>query len=196
MLRFNEPKPIKPMAKTKMTVTVGGKTVDMDRLEELAQLQATLLPDNWPIAKRDGVRLFLNLQDMAAHEFKRHLAANFKKIVRAALEQQADGEGAEITVGFKLPMNFSALTVAALGETAMSGSQKFGTKGKAKTHDLNQGDFLEDLDEVLDTESLTAPKEEDAPDAPGDSPAPPEDPTPGEEQGHKGKKRGKKAKTE
>lgn len=174
--------------KVTATVTVGGKTVDLDKLEELAQLQATLLPDNWPIAKRDGVRLFLNLQDMAAHEFKRHLAANFKKIVRAALEQQADGEGAEITVSFKLPMNFSALTVAALGETAMSGSQKFGTKGKAKTHDINQGDFLESLDEVLDTESLTAPPEK--PDAPaGESPTPPEGPTPGEEQGHPKKKK-------
>lgn len=183
------------MAK-KNQVIVGGKPVDMDKLEELAQLQATLLPDNWPIAKRDGVRLFLNLQDMAAHEFKRHLAANFKKIVRAALEQQADGEGAEITVSFKLPMNFSALTVAALGETAMSGSQKFGTKGKAKTHDLNQGDFLENLDEVLDTESLTAPKDEEDGQTTTETAPPDGTPTPGEEQGHKGKKRGKKAKTE
>lgn len=171
--------------KNKTKVTVGGKTVDLDKLEELAQVQAILLPENWPIAKRDGVRLFLNLQDMAAHEFKRHLAHNFKKIVRAALEQQADGDGAEITVSFSLPMNFSALTVAALGETKLSGSQKFGSKGKAKSHDLNQGDFLEDLEEVLNTESLNPPP----------PPEPEPEPTAGEEQGHgKKKKKAGKAK--
>ena len=177
------------MAKNTSKVTVGGKAVDLDKLEEVAQLQAALLPDNWPIAKRDGVRLFLNLQEMAAHEFKRHLAANFKKIVRAALEQQADNEGAEITVSFKLPLNFSALTVAALGETAMSGSQKFGTKGKAKTHDLAQGDFMDKLDDVLDTESFTAQPEEEKQ---TETPAAPDEPTPGEEQGHAKPKKKKK----
>ncbi len=183
------------MAKMKTKVTVAGKPVDLDKLDEVAQVQAILLPENWPIAKRDGVRLFLNIQDMAAHELKRHLAHNWKKIVRAALEQQADGDGAEITVNFSIPMNFSALTVAALGETKMSGSQKFGSKGKAKTHDLNQGDFLESLEEILDTESLNAPPpEQDDTKAGIDKDRDREELTPGEEQGHAKKKKAGKSK--
>lgn len=171
---------------SKTKVTVGGKAVDMDKLDDVALLQATLLPDNWPIAKRDGVRLFLNLQEMLAHELKRHLAHNFKGMVKQALEQQVDNDGAEIPVGFSFELNFSALTVAALGKTKMSFSRKFSTEGKPKTHDINQGDFLDDLGAALDTESLDSEM------------APPPEPPAGEEQGHGKKKKkpkaGKKAK--
>lgn len=137
-------------------VVIGGKSYDFDKIEEAAQLQAILLPANWPIAKRDGVRLFLNQRDMLTHEFQRHFASNYKKLVRAALEQQEDGEGASIAVSFAFDVNFSALTVAAIDKTKMGGSQKFGTTGKAKSHDIAQGDFYADISESLDTAKLAA----------------------------------------
>ncbi len=170
--------------KPKVTITVAGKAVDMDKLEDVAQLQATLLPPEWPIAKRDGVRLFLNIQEMAAQEFKRHLAHNFKTIVEVALDQQADNEGAEVPVSFSFEINLTALTVAALGKTKMSFSRKFSTEGKPKTHDINQGDFYEDLSQVLDTAALDAEM----------APEPEAEPTPGEEQGHAKKKKAGKGK--
>jgi len=146
---------------TNKKVVVGGKTVDIEKLEELAQLQAQLLPDNWPIAKREGVRLFLNTQEMAVHEFKRHLARNYRLIVKVALEQQAENEGAEVTVGFSFDLNFSALSVAAIGKNKMSFSQKFSSEGKPKAHDINQGDFMGELSEELDPASLAREEEED-----------------------------------
>jgi hypothetical protein len=173
--------------KPTLKITVGGKSVDMDKLEEVAQLQATLLPDNWPIAKRDGVRLFLNTKEMLVQEFERHIAYNYKKIVGVALAQQASGDGAEVGVSFGFELNFSALTVAALGKTKMAFSQKFSSEGKPKTHDINQGDFFSDMGAALDTDSLAA---EMAPE-----PEEPEEPKAGEEQGH-GKKTRKGKKTE
>lgn len=140
-------------------VVIGGKSYDFDKIEEAAQLQSILLPVNWPIAKRDGVRLFLNQRDMLTHEFQRHFAANYKKMVRAALEQQEDGEGASIPVSFAFEVNFSALTVAAIGKTKMGGAQKFGTTGKPKSHDIAQGDFYADISDSLDTAKLEAESE-------------------------------------
>jgi hypothetical protein len=177
---------------TKTTITVAGKSVDMDKLEEVAQLQAIILPDSWPISKRDGVRLFLNLQEMVAHELKRHLAHNFSKIVKTAMEQQAENEGAEVSVGFAFTINLSALTVAALGKTKMSFSHKFSTEGKAKAHDISQGDFLDNMENALDTGSLDAETAPEKKEEPKDG-EPPADPTAGEEQGHKKKKGGKKS---
>lgn len=137
---------------TKRIVVVGGKSVDFDKLEELAQLQAQLLPSNWPAAKRDGVRLFLALQEMSSQEFKRHLAHNFKNLVKIALEQKDDGEGARVAVSFSLEIDLTAPTVAAIGETKMSFSHKFASKGKAKTMDINQDELL--LGDVIDPGSL------------------------------------------
>lgn len=137
-------------------IVIAGKTYDFDKVEDVAQLQATLLPSHWPVAKRDGVRLFFNLRELLTHEFQRHFAANFKKVVRAALEQQADGEGAIVPLSFGFDVNLSALTVAAIGKTKMNGSQKFGTVGKPKSHDIAQGDFYADMSETLDTAKLEA----------------------------------------
>lgn len=136
-------------------VTVGGKSVDLDKLDEVTALQATLVPDNWPIAKREGVKLFLTLQEMAALEFKRHLAFNFKSVLKTAMEQKAAGEEPTVAVSFSVDFNFTAPSVAGFGKTKMSFSQKFSTEGKPKTHDINQGEFLDnDLNVVLDTKSL------------------------------------------
>jgi hypothetical protein len=142
------------MANKAQKVVVGGKTFDFDKLEDAAQLQAILLPDNWPVAKREGVRLFLNLKEMVTHEFQRHFAHNFAKVVKTAIEQQAEGEDATVAVGFAFEVNLSALTVAALGKTKMSFSHKFSTEGKPKSHDINQSDFYADLGEALDTAAL------------------------------------------
>lgn len=137
-------------------VVLNGKTYDYDKLEDVAQLQSILLPPDWPIAKRDGVRLFLNLREMLTHEFQRHFAANFKKVVRSALEQKDDGEDPIVALAFGFDVNLSALTLASIGKTKFGGSQKFSTTGSAKSHDINQGDFLADLSETLDTAKLEA----------------------------------------
>lgn len=157
---------------TKSKVIIGGKPVDLDKLEELAQVQAQLVPDNWPMSKREGVRLFLSLQDMAALEFRRHLAHNFKTIVKTALEEKEDGNAPRVAVAFTVEVDLTAPNVAALAKIKMSFSRKFTTEGKPKTHDINQGDFLDEgLNVVLNQQSLAdemkpepeAPKPEKAP---------------------------------
>lgn len=173
------------MAKNNSKVMVAGKPVDLDKLEEVTALQSQLLPANWPVNKRDGVRLFLSLQEMAALEFKRHLAHNFKQILKTAFEQQADGEGARVSVGFSIELDFTAPSVAAFAKTKMSFSHKFSTEGKPKTHDINQGEFLDSSLSVVLDGSLSKELEPDPV---------PDEPTAGEEQGHAKKKRaGKKA---
>lgn len=151
-------------------VTFGGKTYDLDKLEEAAQIQALLVPENYPGSKRDGVRLYLSLQSMLVTEFSRHLTHNFGKILKTALEEKADGDGEPIVdVGFAASLNFTAPTVAAHGKCKMSFSRKYSTESKPKTHDINQGEFLAaDLSVVLDTESLD---KEMAPEAKVEKPA-------------------------
>lgn len=142
---------------TQKKVTVNGRPYDIDKLDDVAALQSILVPEGFPLAKREGVRLFLSLQNMAAVEMKRHLAHNFKMIVKTALDQQSDKEEPVVSVGFAFEINLSALTVAALGKTKMSFSRKYSTEGKPKTQDLAQGDFFdEDLSVVLNTVSLDA----------------------------------------
>jgi len=175
-------------AKAQPKIVVAGKSYDFDKLEDVAQLQAILLPDNWPIAKRDGVRLFLNLKEMATQEFQRHFAHNFSKVVKTALEQSKEGEDAVVNLGFSFEVNLSALTVAALGKTKMSFAHKYSTEGKPKSHDINQGDFYADMGAALDTAALDAemqPEEKPEEEKSDKKDEKSEEPTAGEEQGHK-----------
>lgn len=171
------------MAKNSNKVVVGGKAVDLDKLDEVTAIQAQLLPPNWPVAKRDGVRLFLSLQEMAALEFKRHLAHNFKQILKTAFEQQADGEGARVPVSFSIELDFTAPNVAAFAKTKMSFSHKFSTEGKPKTHDIAQGDFYGDLSSTLDGSLAAEQLPDPEPKAPSET----------EEKPKKRKKKGKDA---
>lgn len=140
---------------TQKKVTIAGKQYDFDKLDDVVALQAILVPPNFPLAKREGVRLFLSLQNMLAIEFKRHFAHNFSKIVATAMAQQEDKEEPSVALGFSVDLNMTALTVAALGKTKMSFSRKFSTEGKPKTHDIAQGDFLDDdMNVVLDVAAL------------------------------------------
>jgi hypothetical protein len=144
------------MAAQKSKVIIGGKPVDLDRVEELAQVQAQLVPENWKGSKREGVRLFLALQDMAALEFRRHFAHNFKTIVKTALEEKDDNNAPRVAVAFNIEVDLTAPNVAALAKIKMSYSRKFSTEGKPKTHDINQGDFLDEgLNVVLNQQSLS-----------------------------------------
>lgn len=140
---------------TQKKVTVNGRPYDMDKLEDVASLQALLVPANFGAPKKDGVRLFLSLQNMTAVEWKRHLAHNFSKILATAQDQRDDNEPAVVSVAFSCEINLTALTVAAIGKPQMSFSRKFKTQGKPKTHDINQGEFLDDdLTVVLDVGAL------------------------------------------
>ena len=153
------------MAKTTTSkVTFCGKTYDLDKLEEAAQIQALLVPDNYPGSKREGVRLYLSLQNMIVTQFRRHFTHNFPKIVKTAVEEKADGDGEPIVaVAFGFDLNFTAPTVAAHGKVKMSFSRKYSTESKPATHDVNQGEFLDaDLSVVLDTTSLDREMEPEA----------------------------------
>lgn len=164
-------------------VTVRGKTYDLADLADIVSIQGALVPDNWPTKKADCVNLFLSVQNMLGMEFKRHLAANWKQICKAAQEEGADGNPARLAVAFNFELDQSAPTVAAFTKTAMSFSVKHGTKGKPRTHDLAQGEFLdEDMSVVFDVkgfEKENAPEEkpEKEPKA-DDAPPDPESPAP------------------
>lgn len=149
-------------------VTIRGKTYDLNEVSDLVSIQSALVPENWPTKKADGVRYFLSLQNMLALEFKRHLAANFKKIAKNAFEDGEEPGGvATAGVGFKFEVNFTVPQVVAIGKTGMSFSTTTKTEGKPKTHDLNQGEFLDDdLSVVLDTKGFA--KEEETPPAPAE----------------------------
>ena len=151
----------------KTTITIRGKSYNMDDLQDAVSIQKALVPDNWPLEKSAGVKLFLSLQNMLALQLKRHLAANFKRILRNAFEEAEDEGGkAAQAVSFTFEIDVTAPQVAAITKLKMAGSSKFLTTGKPVTHDLTQGEFLdENLGVVLDVkgfaeEQATPPEEE------------------------------------
>jgi hypothetical protein len=111
---------------------------------------------------------------MLAHQFKRHLAHNWKKLCRQTQEELAESNPGRVKVSFTFELDQSAPTVAAFTKIAMSFSRTEKTEGKAQSRDINQGDFFnEDLGDVLDTAKLeteTAPPPEE-PEIPPGSPA-------------------------
>lgn len=156
-------------------LTIRGKVYDLDDVSDVVSIQSALVPENWPIKKADAVRLFLSLQNMLALEFKRHLAANFKGIVKSAIEQGDEPGGtASTAVSFAFEINVTAPQVAAINKTKMSFSVRHSTEGKPKTHDLNQGEFLnDDLGVVLDVKSLAEEAKQETPPTPEESQTPP-----------------------
>jgi hypothetical protein len=163
----------------KNQVTIRGKTYDLDDAADLVSIQNALVPDNWPIKKADAVRLFLSLQNMLALQLKRHLAANFKGLIKAAIEEGEEAGAAKIGASFAFEIDVTAPQVAALTKLKLSFSVKHGTEGKPQTHDLTQGEFLDDdLSVVFDVKSLE--KEKDEKPAPANEPPPiPADPLAG-----------------
>lgn len=151
------------MAK-KNKVTIRGKTYDLDDAADVVSIQNALVPDNWPIKKADCVRLFLSLQNMLALQLKRHLAANFKRIIKTALEEAEDNNGAaREAVSFGFEIDVTAPQVAAITKLKMSYSAKYSTEGKPQTHDLNQGEFLDDdMSVVFDVKSVETEKSDAA----------------------------------
>lgn len=150
-------------------VFIGGKLVDLTDLQEAVLMQDKLVPDNWPIDKAEGVRLFVSTQNMLASEFKRHLAHHFKKICKRTQEELADGSPARLKISFSFEIDQSAPTVAAIGETSMSFSSKESSKGKPKTFDINQGEFFNEDLELASIEEESAEHEQaptPEPDAP------------------------------
>lgn len=150
------------MATKKSTqVIIKGRAYDMDKLEDVAVLQQMLLTASWKLPKREGVRLFLAFKELLTQELLTHLAHNWKKLLKQAEEQREDGEAPEVAIGFGVKLNFSALTVAAISDPKMSFSHKIVTKGKAKTHDINQGDFYADLSAAFNPDALAPDEEEE-----------------------------------
>jgi len=173
------------MSKTK--ITIRGRSYDLKEIGDLAGLQKELVPDNWPTKKSEGVELFLSLQNMIALQLKRHLAANFKTILKTAIEQSDDGDKAAVNIGYTFTIDVTAPTVATISAHKLGFSVKHETKGKPQTHDLAQGEFLdEDMSIVFDVKGFEKENAEPPPEAPPE-PETPEAPT--EE---KPKKKGKK----
>lgn len=135
------------MKSNKQTVVIGGQTLDINSLEDSMIMQSLLLPKGFEgdkNARADAVRLFLNLRNMAAAEFDRHLTHNYKKMLRTAGVLVDDQEKPVIPFSFKCEFDLTVPTVAAIGKTKMSVGGGFSSEGKAKTHDINQGDLFED----------------------------------------------------
>ncbi len=136
-------------------VTIRNKTYDLDDAADLVSIQNALVPENWPAKKAEGVRLFISLQNMLAKKFKQHFAANFKGLMKSAVEEGEDGGAARIGATFKFEIDVTVPQVAALSKNALNYSVKHGTEGKPQTHDLTQGEFLdEENDVILDTHAI------------------------------------------
>ena len=158
------------MSKLHATVTIGGKSYDFEKLEEAVAIQATLVPETWPLAKREGVKLFLALRQILRLEFERHLAYNFKDLLKTALEErELPGGDPVVPVAFAFKINLSALTVAAINETKMSFSRRFASTGKPQARDLNQFELFDEGDTLgtaLDVQSFAdeqKPEQEETP---------------------------------
>ena len=142
---------------TNTHVAIRGRNYDLNNPEDLASIQAVLVSDNWPATPSDGVHYFLSVSNMLGLQLKRHLAANFKAIMKAAIEEGEEAGQAQISIGFGFTLDFTAPTVATISAHKLGFSVKHETKGKPQTHDLAQGEFLdEDLGVVLDVAGFTA----------------------------------------
>ena len=149
----------------KKKFTIKGRTYDLEDAADLVSIQNALVPDNWPTKKADCVRLFLSSQEMLSLQLKRHLAANWKAICKAAQEnQEPDGGGrAELAIGFGFTLDQTAPMIAAISKIKMAFSVKHSTEGRPITHDLSQGEFLdEDMSVVFQTGGIEKEKAEAA----------------------------------
>lgn len=158
---------------SKRTVTIRGRTYNMDDAADLVSVQSVLIPDEWPGKRGDGVRLFNALQEMLALQLRRHFAANFKQLARAAIDEGSDGGAAKIGATFAFEVDFTSPMVAALTKLKMSFSVRHGTEGKPQTYDLTQGELPlegDDMSVVFDVKSLVTEAQEAAP--PATEPAP------------------------
>ena len=135
-------------------IMVAGQTYDLEQVPDLAKVKSQLVPKNWPTSAAECVRLFISTQEMLAHQLKRHLAFNWKKICEIAAAEGEDGNPQRIKIAFAFELDQSAPSVAAIAAHSLSFAVTHKTKGKPQTHDINQGDFLEELSEVLDTEAF------------------------------------------
>lgn len=151
---------------TRTVIKIGDREYDLSEIADVAQLQATLVPDNWPGNKADCVRLFLQTSELLAFQFKRHLAHNWLKLCKTARESADEGDPAKIKAGFNFELDQSAPLVAAITKCKMSFSATHSTESKPITRDITQGEFLgDDMSVILDTAALDremapAPKEE------------------------------------
>lgn len=135
----------------KQKVTIRGRTYDLNDIGDLASVQAVLVSENWPSKKSEGVMLFNSLQNMLSLQLKRHLAANFKTIMKTAVEEGEDAGKAQVSLAFNFTLDLTAPTVATIAAHKLSFSVKHETKGKPQTHDINQGEFIDDdMNVVLD----------------------------------------------
>lgn len=140
---------------TKNTVKIGDREYDLSEVADVAQLQAQLVPDNWPGNKADCVRLFLQTSELLAFQFKRHLAHNWLKLCKTAQEAHEDGDPAKVKAGFSFELDQSAPLVAAITKCKMSFSATHTTESKPITKDITQGEFLaDDMSVILDTKAL------------------------------------------
>ena len=135
-------------------IMVAGQTYDLEQVPDLAKVKSQLVPKNWPTSAAECVRLFISTQEMLAHQLKRHLAYNWRKICEIAAAEGEDGNPQRIKIAFAFELDQSAPSVAAIAAHSLSFAVTHKTKGKPQTHDINQGDFLEDLGEAFDTEAF------------------------------------------
>lgn len=138
----------------KPKIKVGERLYDPNELEDAKLLETVLLPPEWPIEPREGVRLFSALQGIITHALSRHLANDFKNIVKIGMEQAGDGEDPTVKVGFNFDIDFRAIQVAAVGGLKMSFSKKFTSTSKPVTMDINQPELFDEDGNINDTGKL------------------------------------------
>ena len=181
-------------------ITIRGRQYDLNEIADLASIQNVLVAENWPLTKAEGVNLFLSLQNMLALQLKRHLAANFRTLMKTALEEgEENGGKAQVSAAFAFTLDLTAPTIATISAHKLGFSVKHETKGKPQTYDLAQGEFLDDdMQVVMDVKGFekenAAPPEPEAgaPDPTAGGEVTPEN-TPGDTEAKPNKRRGKKS---
>ncbi len=160
-------------------INIRGRQYDLDDIADLTSIQKVLVSDNWPGTAAEGVQYFLSIQNMLGLQFKRHLAANFKSLMKTAVEEGDENGGkAQVSAAFGFTIDMTAIQVATIAAHKLGFSVKHETKGKPQTHDLSQGEFLDDNMEVV-LNVVQFEKENAAPPEPEPEPEPAKDPAAG-----------------
>ena len=128
-----------------LRVVLGSREYNLGDPEDALLASKILVPPNWPTAASDCVAVFVATVEMLQVQLKRHLAKNWPKICKQAQENLVEEEDGTVSLSFKFSLDQSAPNTATVGENSLSYSVSHKTTGRPVSHDIAQGDWIEDL---------------------------------------------------
>ena len=131
--------------KMNLRVVLGSREYNLGDPEDLRLASKILTPPNWPTAASDCVAVFAATVEMLQVQLKRHLAKNWPKICKQAQENLVEEEDGTVKVSFGFELDQSVPNIATIGTNSLSFSLSHNTTGSPVSHDIAQGDWIEDL---------------------------------------------------